>query len=68
MTMGDIIVITVLMLIIALIVRGMIRDRKKGKCCGCSGCSACASCAACSSCSGNCSGCGEMQNQDISKI
>ncbi len=46
MTMGDIIVIAVLFLIIALIVRGMIRDKKAGKCCGCSGCS------------GNCAGCG----------
>ena len=44
MTMGDVIVIAVLVLIIALIVRGMIRDKKKGKCCGCSGCSSCASC------------------------
>lgn len=44
MTMGDVIVIAVLVLIVALIVRGMIRDKKKGKCCGCSGCSSCASC------------------------
>ena len=44
MTMGDAIVIAVLVLIVALIVRGMIRDKKKGKCCGCSGCSSCASC------------------------
>ncbi len=56
MTMGDIIVIAVLALIIGLIIRGMIRDKKKGKCCGCSGCSSCASCG---SCSGNCSGCGQ---------
>ena len=57
MTFGDIIVIAVLALIIGLIVRGMIRDRKQGKCCGCSGCSGCASCASCGSCSGNCGGC-----------
>ena len=44
MTVGDVIVIAVLVLIVALIVRGMIRDKKKGKCCGCSGCSSCASC------------------------
>ena len=44
MTMGDVIVIAVLALIVALIIRGMIRDKKKGKCSGCSGCSACASC------------------------
>ena len=57
MTFGDIIVIAVLALIIGLIVRGMIRDRKQGKCCGSSGCSNCASCASCGSCSGNCGGC-----------
>lgn len=56
MTMGDIIVIAVLVLIVALIVRGMIRDKKKGKCCGCSGCSGCASCC------GNCSGCAERKS------
>ena len=44
MTMGDVIVIAVLVLIVALIIRGMVRDQKKGKCCGCSGCSSCASC------------------------
>ena len=53
MTYGDIIVIAALVLIIALIVRGMIRDKKQGKCCGCSGCSACASCKdGCSGCPG----------------
>ena len=57
MTFGDIVVIAVLALIIGLIVRGMIRDRKQGKCCGCSGCSGCASCASCGSCNGNCGGC-----------
>ncbi len=57
MTFGDIIVIAVLVLIIALIVRGMIRDKKKGKCCGCSGCSGCPSKGACS---GNCSSCGKQ--------
>ena len=51
MTMGDVIVIAVLVFVVAVIVRGMIRDRKQGKCCGCSGCSGCASC------SGNCGGC-----------
>lgn len=58
MTVGDIIVIAALVLIIALIVRGMIRDKKKGRCCGCSGCSGCPSCG---SCSGNCGGCSEKQ-------
>ena len=56
MTFGDIVVIAVLVLIIGLIVRGMIRDKKKGKCCGCSGCSGCSSKGACG---GNCSGCGK---------
>ena len=56
MTFGDIIVIAVLALIIGLIVRGMIRDRKQGKCCGCSGCSGCPSKG---TCGGNCSGCGK---------
>ena len=54
MTVGDIIVIAFLVLIIALIVWGMIRDRKKGKCCGCSGCSGCPSRG---TCGGNCAGC-----------
>lgn len=58
MTVGDIIVIAALVLIIALIVRGMIRNKKKGRCCGCSGCSGCPSCG---SCSGNCGGCSEKQ-------
>ena len=54
MTMGDIIVLAALAVIIGLIVRGMIRDKKAGKCSGCSGCKSCASCG---SCGGNCSGC-----------
>ena len=44
MTMGDMIVIAVLVLVVAWIIRGMVRDKKKGKCSGCSGCSSCASC------------------------
>ena len=37
---GDIIVLSVLALVIAAVIWGMIRDRKKGKHCGgCSGCS-----------------------------
>jgi len=52
---GDIIVLSVLALVIAAVVYGMIRDKKKGKHCGgCSGCSACASCAGCTSCAGSC--------------
>lgn len=62
MTFGDLIVIAVLIFVIGLIVWGMIRDKKKGKCCGCSGCSGCSGlsgcsgCTACSSCT-HCSGC-----------
>ena len=52
MTIGDIIVIAVLLCVIGLIVRGMIRDKKQGKCCGCSGCSGCSG--GCGSCCGNC--------------
>ena len=48
MTLGDILVLGVLVLVIGLVVRSMIRDKKRGKCCGsCSGCSACHSCAGC---------------------
>ena len=54
MTYGDMIVIAVLVLIVALIIRGMIRDKKKGKCCGCSGCSGCPSRG---TCGGSCGGC-----------
>ncbi len=41
--MGDIIVIAVLILCVALIIRNMIKTRKKGGCAGCSGCSGCCS-------------------------
>ena len=56
MTMGDIIVLAALAVIIGLIVRGMIRDKKAGKCSGCSGCSGCTGCAGCPSrgCCGSC--------------
>ena len=56
---GDIIVLSVLALVIAAVIWGMIRDRKKGKHCGCSGCSGCASCASCSSCGGSCGKCSD---------
>ena len=58
MTFGDILVIAVLLLIIGLIVRSMIRDKKKGKCCGCSGCSGCPSRGACG---GSCGGCSAVE-------
>ena len=40
--MGDIIVISVLVLIVALIIGSMIRQKKKGTCCG--NCSTCTKC------------------------
>ncbi len=56
MTFGDLIVIAVLALVVGLIIRGMIRDKKQGKTCGgCTGCSGCASCGSCTHCPG-CSG------------
>ena len=57
MTFGDIIVLAVLALVVGLVVRGMIRDKKKGKCGGCSGCSGCSGCAM----AGTCGSC-QMQN------
>ena len=54
--MGDIIVIAVLVLVIGLVVRGMIRDKKKGKSCGCGSCKGCSMAGSCGSC-GGCGGC-----------
>ena len=54
MTMGDMIVIAALVLIIGLIVRGMIRDKKAGNYIGCTGCSGCTGCP-----SRGCCGCSE---------
>ena len=50
---GDILVLCVLALVVAAVIAGMIRDKKKGKgCCGgCSGCSGCSAAGGCSSCS-----------------
>ena len=48
---GDIIVLSVLALVVAAVIAGMVRDKKKGKHCGCSGCSGCAGCSSCDSCS-----------------
>ena len=53
MTMGDIIVLAALAAIVGLIVRGMIRDKKAGKCSGCSGCSGCTGCPS-RGCCGSC--------------
>ncbi len=42
---ATIIITVVLVAVVALVVRGMIRDRKAGKCCGgCSGCSGSSGC------------------------
>ena len=50
MTFGDILVLAVLALIIGLIIRGMLRDKKKGKTCGCSSCTGCNMAGTCGSC------------------
>ena len=52
MTFGDIIVLAVLALVIGLVVRGMIRDKKKGKSCGCGSCKGCSMAGSCGSCHG----------------
>ena len=53
MTFGDGIVILTLVIVVFFILRGMIRDKKKGKTCGgCSGCSGCAHKGQCGSCGG----------------
>ncbi len=49
MTTGDMIVLAVLFAIVFLVVRGMLRDKKKGKCCGCSSCQGCAQVGSCAS-------------------
>ena len=54
----NIVLFAVLVLIVGLLLRGMIRDKKAGKSsCGCN----CASCGACSGCSA-CAGCGSMRS------
>ena len=44
---GDILVLAVLTLIVGLVIRNMLRDKKKGKCCGCSGCTGCSMAGSC---------------------
>ncbi len=47
--LANIIIIAILVVVVTLVIRGMIRDRKAGKSsCGCN----CASCASCGSCGG----------------
>jgi len=47
--LANIIIIAILVVVVTLVIRGMIRDRKAGKSsCGCN----CASCGACGSCGG----------------
>ena len=53
---GDILVLSVLALVVAAVIAGMLRDKKKGKGC-CSGCSGCKGCPGLGSCGGNCGGC-----------
>ncbi len=53
----NIILVAVLVLIVGLLLRGMIRDKKAGKpSCGGS-CASCGACAGCASCGGSCAGC-----------
>ena len=47
--MGDIIVLGVLAVIVSLIIAGMIRNKKKGKCGGCSSCKGCSMAGSCGS-------------------
>ncbi len=55
----NIVLIAVLALVVGLLIRGMIRDRKAGKS-SCGGnCAACGACGGCSGCSG-CARCGSM--------
>ena len=49
----NIVLVAVIVLVVGLLIRGMIRDRKAGKrSCGgnCAGCGACGSCSACGRC------------------
>ena len=50
MTFGDIVVLAVLALIIGLIIRGMVRNKKNGKVSGCGSCTGCAMAGTCSAC------------------
>ena len=53
--MGDFIVIAAIVLIAALAVWSLLKDRKKGGCAGCSRCSgSCGHCSAGGSCDGKC--------------
>ena len=47
--LANIVIIAILIVVVTLVIRGMIRDKKAGKSsCGCN----CASCGACGSCGG----------------
>ena len=51
----NIVLVAVIVLIVALLIRGMVRDRKAGKrSCGgnCASCGACGGCSACGKCGG----------------
>ncbi len=48
--LANIVVIAILVVVVALVIRGMIRDKKAGKSscgCGCASCGACGSCGGC---------------------
>lgn len=52
----NIVLVAVILLVVALLIRGMVRDRKAGKrSCGgnCAGCGACSGCSCCKMCGAN---------------
>lgn len=59
--LANIVVIAVLALVVGLVIRGMIRDKKAGR-------SSCGGCASCGACSGGCSGsCGAAVSPNLKK-
>ena len=61
---GTLLVLMILLLIVALIIRGMLRDRKAGKSAICGGC-----CKTCGGCCGSCRGCpGSSMNRAESHL
>ena len=67
----NLILIAVLTLIVALLIRGMVRDRKAGKrSCGgnCAGCRACGGCSACGKCGAmNAAAAGPLERKTVLK-
>ena len=46
---GDVIVLSGIALVVAAVIMGMLRDKKKGKSCGCSSCKGCSMAGSCGS-------------------